>query len=124
MEAGTFVAMLHYVYTGEMEEGLDIDLNKMIYAAEKYDLPGLMDLLFFKMKSDDIQEEFIPDLLIIADKYQACRVKKLALEKIRAKITLSVSKKIKEDHQRREGEREGHLEVLEDQGPPQEEPEP
>ena len=56
----------------------------MIYAAEKYDLDGLKELLFLKMKSEDIQEEFIPDLLIIADKYQAGPLKKLALEKIRA----------------------------------------
>ena len=82
MDSGTFAAVLTYVYTGELEEGQD--LNNMIYAAEKYDLPGLKELLFLKIKSEDITEEFIPDLLIIADKYQAGQLKKLALEKIRA----------------------------------------
>ena len=82
VDSRTLAAVLHYVYTGELKEGLD--LNNMIYAADKYDLPGLRDLLFLKMKSEDIQEEFIPDLLIIADKYQAGPLKKLALEKIRA----------------------------------------
>ena len=61
-----------------------LDLNNMIYAAKKYDLSGLKELLFLKIKSEDITEEFIPDLLIIADKYQAGQLKELALEKIRA----------------------------------------
>ena len=82
MNSGTFAAMLHYVYTGELKEGLD--LNNMMYAADKYDLPGLKDLLFLKMKSEDIQDKFIPDLLILAEKHQAGQLKKLAMEKIRA----------------------------------------
>ena len=82
VDSGTFAAVLTYVYTGELEEGQD--LNNMIYAAEKYDLPGLKELLFLKIKSEDITEEFIPDLLIIADKYQAGQLKNLAMEKIRA----------------------------------------
>ena len=82
VDSGAFAAMLHYVYTGELKEGQD--LNNMIYAADKYDLPGLKDLLFLKMKAEDVQEEFIPDLLILADKYPSIQIKKLALEKIRA----------------------------------------
>ena len=82
VNSGTFAAMLHYVYTGELKEGLD--LFNMMYAADKYDLPGLKDLLFLKMKSEDIQDKFIPDLLILAEKHQAGQLKKLAMEKIRA----------------------------------------
>ena len=81
VDSGAFAAMLHYVYTGELKEGLD--LNNMIYAADKYDLPGLRELLFLKMKPEDVQDEFIPDLLILADKHQAGQLKKLAVEKIR-----------------------------------------
>ena len=82
VDPGTFAAMLHYVYTGELKEGLD--LNSMIYAADKYDLPGLKELLFLKMKPEDVQDKFIPDLLILADKHQAGQLKELAMEKIRA----------------------------------------
>ena len=46
VDSGTFTAMLHYVYTGELKEGQD--LNNMIYAADKYDLPGLKELLFLQ----------------------------------------------------------------------------
>ena len=84
VDCATFAAMLHYIYTNALEDGQDIDVNKMIYAAEKYDVGGLKDLLILKMKSEDIQDEFIPDLLILADKYQAGQLKELALEKIRA----------------------------------------
>ena len=82
VDSGAFAAMLHYVYTGELKEGLD--LNNMIYAADKYDLPGLKELLFLKMKPEDVQDKFIPDLLILADKHQAGQLKELAMEKIRA----------------------------------------
>ena len=82
VDSGTFAAMLHYVYTGELKEGLD--LNSMIYAADKYNLPGLKELLFLKMKPEDVQDKFIPDLLILADKHQAGQLKELAMEKIRA----------------------------------------
>ena len=82
VDSGAFAAMLHYVYTGELKEGLD--LNSMIYAADKYDLPGLKELLFLKMKPEDVQDKFIPDLLILADKHQAGQLKDLAIEKIRA----------------------------------------
>ena len=84
VDSGAFAAMLHYVYTGELKEGLD--LNNMIYAADKYDFPGLKELLFLKMKLEDVQEEFVPDLLIIADKHQAGQLKKLALEACRAAV--------------------------------------
>ena len=84
VDCATFAAMLHYIYTNVLEDGQDIDVNKMIYAAEKYDVGGLKDLLILKMKSEDIQEEFIPDLLILADKYPSRQIKKLALMKIHA----------------------------------------
>ena len=93
VDSGTFAAMLHYVYTGELKEGQD--LNAMIYAADKYDLPGLKELLFLKMKPEDVQEEFIPDLLILADKHQAGQLKKLALEKIRANKKILGDEKFK-----------------------------
>merc|ERR1712154_578550 len=46
LDSGTFAAVLTYVYTGELEEMQDYD--NMIYAAKKYDLPGLKTLLFLK----------------------------------------------------------------------------
>ena len=46
---------------------------------------GLKELLFFRMKSENIREEFIPDMLILADRYVPGRqLKELAMEKIRA----------------------------------------
>ena len=45
---------------------------------------GLKELLFFRMKSENIREEFIPDMLILADRFQAGQLKELALKKIRA----------------------------------------
>ena len=82
VDSATFAAVLHYVYTNELENSFNCD--KMMYAADKYDLAGLKHLLFSKMKSEEIPEGFIPDLLILADMYKASQLKEIALEKIRA----------------------------------------
>ena len=84
VDPGSFGVMLYYVYTGELEAGRDLEFQHVLNVAEKYDLPGLKQLLFCKMKSEDIKEAFIPDLLILADRYQAGQLKELAMEKIRA----------------------------------------
>ena len=84
VEPESFSVMLHYVYTGELEAEKDLELQDVLNVADKYDLPGLKQLLYCKMKSEDIKVEFIPDMLILADRFQAGPLKELAMEKIRA----------------------------------------
>ena len=82
IEPDSFGVMLHYVYTGELEVERDLELQDVLNVADKYDLPGLKHLLFCKMKSEEIKVEFIPDMLILADRFQAGQLKELALKKI------------------------------------------
>ena len=84
VDSDSLGVMLHYVYTGELEEGKDLELQDVLNLADKYDLPGLKQLLYCKMKSEDIKVEFLPDMLILADRFQAGPLKELAMEKIRA----------------------------------------
>ena len=46
-------------------------------------MPAFMDMLCFKMKSEDIRSEFIADLLIAADRHDSKDLKNVALDKIR-----------------------------------------
>ena len=55
--------MIHYVYTGKFT-GADLNVQMVAWVANKYDLPGMMDLLCFKM--NDVEDENIADMLIAA----------------------------------------------------------
>ena len=79
VDPDSFGVMLRYVYTGELGAGAgqDLELQHLLNVAEKYHLPGLKELLF-RMKSEDIKEEFIPDMLILADRYQAGQLKEFS----------------------------------------------
>ena len=60
--------MIHYVYTGELT-GSDLNVQMVAWVADKYDLPGMMDLVCFRMKEDEfIEPENIADMLIAAGK--------------------------------------------------------
>ena len=54
------------------------------HATVKYEIPGFMDLLCFKMKTEDVQSKYITGMLIAADRHGSKDLKNLALDKIRA----------------------------------------
>ena len=62
----TVQEMIHYIYTGEFT-GKDLNVQSVAWVADKYDLPGMMDLLCFRM-IEDVEEEYIADMLIAAGK--------------------------------------------------------
>ena len=79
----TLSSMIHYIYTGDLV-GDDLDVQMVACAANKYNLPGFIDLLCFKMKSEEVKSEYIADMLIAADQYDSQDLKDLALNKLRA----------------------------------------
>jgi len=97
----TVRAMIHYIYTGELV-GENLNVQKVSYAAGKYDMPGLMDLLCFKMKSKDIPGDFIADMLISADRHDSTDLKNVALDKLRANRDILNDKKFREKLQKAE----------------------
>ena len=52
------------------------------HATVKYKIPGFMDLLCFKMKTEDVQSKYIAGMLIAADRHGSKDLKNLALDKI------------------------------------------
>ena len=59
----TIQEMIHYVYTGKFT-GADLNVQMVARLADKYDLPGMMDLLCFQMR--DVEDKNIADMLIAA----------------------------------------------------------
>ena len=66
----TLREMINYIYTGEFT-GAELNVQRVAWLADKYDLPGMMDLLSNEMKEEEVVDpEIIADLLIAAGKQQ------------------------------------------------------
>ena len=52
--------------------------------ANKNNLPGFLDIFYFKMKKEDLSNETIADLLITAHRYGSEELKETAMIKLRA----------------------------------------
>ena len=66
VDVKTVLEMIHYVYTGDFT-GADLNVQSVAWVADKYNLPGMMDLLCFRM-TGDVEDENIADMLIAAGK--------------------------------------------------------
>ena len=84
IDEDTLSAMITFIYTVEvdMDEGLDLEM--VVRAADKYDLPGFLDIFYFKMKKENLSNETIADLLITAHRYDSEELKETAMVKLRA----------------------------------------
>ena len=66
----TVEEMIHFVYYGDFT-GSDLNVQMVAWVADKYDLPGMMDLLCCRMKDDEVvQPEIIADMLVAAGKHE------------------------------------------------------
>ena len=84
IDAGSLEIMMNFIYTGDFQLGDTTDVQGVAYAADKYLIPGFMDLLCFKMRTENIKNEFIADLLIAADLHGSTELRTVALDKLRA----------------------------------------
>ena len=80
----TLGTVIKYVYTDQLEMVEDHDFEKLIHAADKYDLPELVALVCNQMRQVDIKGEVIADLLISAYKHRKEELRELAVERIKA----------------------------------------
>ena len=80
----TLGTVIKYVYTDQLEMVEDQNLEKLIHAADKYDLPELVALVCNQMRQVDIKGEVIADLLISAYKHGKEELRELAVERIKA----------------------------------------
>ena len=104
MEANTLELVIAYIYTGQLEAEKDVDINKMINAADKYDLPGLKALVYLKVASGDmvVKHELIADMLVTANLHQSRELEEVALKRIKGNKEIledpEFRRKLKETH--------------------------
>ena len=80
----TLGTVIKYVYTDQLEMVEDQDFEKLIHAADKYDLPELVALVCNQMRKVDIKGEMTATLLIAAYKHGKEELRELAVERIKA----------------------------------------
>ena len=84
IDAETLFSMISFIYTGDFEVGYKTDVQMVARAADKYDIKGFLDLLCFKMKTGNVANDLIAEMLITADRHNSKELKDVAMEKLRA----------------------------------------
>merc|ERR550517_2017103 len=87
-----------YMYTGQLETDKELDINNMIYAADKYDLSGLKALVYSTVASTDLDVEpgIIADMLMTANLHQFGELEEMVLERIKDNREILVDPELRE----------------------------
>lgn len=75
----TVEAMLEYIYTGEVTKKVKNE-SELVYVADKYELPGLLELCFHKL--NEVEESMVIDILILSDRHKLEDFKKVLIQRI------------------------------------------
>ena len=78
----TLEEVLHYLYTGKLS-GKDFRINSLCYAAEKYQLDNLMDLIPEEIRRTELQAEEVAEAFISAEMFRMKELFEVAMEKLR-----------------------------------------
>lgn len=78
LDSDTVLDMIHYIYSGRVS-GLDIKADRLLSAAEKYDLRELKSMCEAAL-CENITTDNVLDLLVLADLHGAASVRTLALK--------------------------------------------
>eukprot|EP00092_Neocalanus_flemingeri_P026933 GFUD01029196.1.p1 GENE.GFUD01029196.1~~GFUD01029196.1.p1 ORF type:complete len:247 (+),score=67.12 GFUD01029196.1:890-1630(+) len=79
VEKDTIDSLLEYLYTDQLNKPVDIE-SEMIYIANKYNIPGLLELCFHKLP--EVEESKEADILILADRHNLENFKKVTMQRI------------------------------------------
>ena len=84
MDEKTLHSVINFVYTSELVMVPDQSLPRMIEAADKYDIPDLMKLLYAKIRREEYDGQVIADLLMFAHGHERKDLKEVIRSKIKA----------------------------------------
>ena len=77
----TLEEVLHYLYTGKLS-GKDYGINSFCYAADKYQLDTLMDLICQEIEKAELLAGQVAEVFISAEKFRKEKLFKVAMEKL------------------------------------------
>eukprot|EP00092_Neocalanus_flemingeri_P028708 GFUD01031169.1.p1 GENE.GFUD01031169.1~~GFUD01031169.1.p1 ORF type:complete len:369 (+),score=110.59 GFUD01031169.1:135-1241(+) len=78
-------AVIEYIYTDDITKDVE-DTAMIVYAADKYELRGLLEICFRKFK-DEMEDHQLVDILILSERHNLRDFKDLAMKKIMADKT-------------------------------------
>ena len=80
MNSVTLSSMIHYIYTEELADGWqDLDIEELAKAADKYNLPGWMELFCSKLNMEEVPAEKVAEMIIVGIRYQDTVARDLGL---------------------------------------------
>ena len=78
----TLQEVLHYLYTGSLS-GKDYGINSLCYAADKYQLDTLMDLISGEAKQAELKAEDVAEVFISAEMFRKEELFKVGMDKLK-----------------------------------------
>ena len=92
----TITAMMHFIYTGTFGD-YDLDISDMAYTADKYILSGWVDELCRKLRTQEVTEGMVADMVIAGSEHPGARkLLEVAVTKIKARKKIVDSKDFRE----------------------------
>merc|ERR550517_1842630 len=94
IDSPTLKEIIHFIYTGEFS-GKKLDLQRIWYAADKYDVNGMVEALCSKMKNENLSGKQLADLLIISKRHSSETAKKIGMKKIKDDLSILTDEEFK-----------------------------
>ena len=93
----TLQEVLHYIYTGKLS-GKDFSINSLCYAAAKYQLDTLMDLIpeEIRKRKTELQAEEVAEVFISAEIFRNEKLFDVAMKKLRMNKSMMKEAKFKD----------------------------
>ena len=93
----TLEEVLHYIYTGKLS-GKDFSINSLCYAAAKYQLDTLMDLIpeEIRKRKTELQAEEVAEVFISAEIFRNEKLFDVAMKKLRMNKSMMKEAKFKD----------------------------
>ena len=89
LDEGTLESLITFIYTGDFNISSGINVQNLVRAGDKYDMPEFTELLVYKLgNQDNIKPETIGGIVLAAHRHNNTKLREVAVERIRAKRSI------------------------------------